>query len=288
MAPLVSVLLASYNHEKFVEAAVRSVMAQKGVAFELIVVDDGSTDSSPEILEMLAKEFGFKFVHRANKGLVKTLNEMLRLAHGKYFCTFASDDMMPAGRLDLQAAFLEAHPEYVACFGQVRAMLPDGSAGARDFRYERAMPEASFEELFLGKKVLHGCAECIRTREFLSLGGYDERFPAEDFPSHLALSHRYGNLAVVDIDCCTYRLHGGNMHSNSEKIYRGFLAALELYKTHPLYGRAVRNFKSAWFSELAFANKREAVLRLPELASFSPLFFKRFLKLFIPRRFLKF
>lgn len=288
MAPLVSVLLASYNHEKFVEAAVRSVMAQTGVAFELLVFDDGSTDSSPQILERLAKEFGFKFVHRANKGLVGTLNEMLRLARGKYFCTFASDDMMPANRLKLQAEFLEAHPEYVACFGQVREMLPDGSAGERDARYERAMPEARFEELFLGKKVLHGCAECIRTREFLELGGYDARFLAEDFPTHLALSHRYGKLAVVDIDCCVYRLHGSNMHGNSEKIYRGFLAAIELYKSHPLYKSAVRNFKSAWFSELAFVNKREAILRLPELASFSPIFFKRFLKLFIPKRFLKY
>lgn len=288
LEPLVSVLLASYNHERFVEASVRSVMAQKGVAFELLVLDDGSSDASPEILAKLSREFGFKFLHRANKGLVKTLNELLGMARGKYFCTFSSDDVMPAGRLRLQAEFLEAHPEYVACYGQVREMLPDGSAGRRDPRYERALPEASFEELFLGKKALHGCADFIRTREFRELGGYDERFLAEDFPSHLALSSRYGSLAVVDIDCCTYRLHSTNVHYDSEKIYRGFLAALELYKEHPLYRSAVRRFKSAWFSELAYVNKREALRRLPELASFTPVFFKRFLKLFIPKRFLRF
>ena len=73
MPPLVSVLMASYNHEKYVEASVRSVMAQKGVAFELIVIDDGSTDSSPEILERLRDELHFTYIHRPNKGLVPTM-----------------------------------------------------------------------------------------------------------------------------------------------------------------------------------------------------------------------
>ena len=74
LPPVVSVLLACYNHEAYVEAAVRSIMSQKGVAFELIAVDDGSKDRSPEILEKLAEEFKFRYVHRENKGVVATLN----------------------------------------------------------------------------------------------------------------------------------------------------------------------------------------------------------------------
>ena len=97
LPPLVSVLMASYNHEKFVEAAVRSVMAQKGVAFELVVIDDGSTDSSPEILERLQAELKFTYVHRENKGVVATMNELVSMARGKYFCSFASDDRCPRG-----------------------------------------------------------------------------------------------------------------------------------------------------------------------------------------------
>ena len=56
MAPKVSVIIASYNHEPYVEKAVRSVMSQTGVDFELIVVDDGSKDHSPEILQRLSLE----------------------------------------------------------------------------------------------------------------------------------------------------------------------------------------------------------------------------------------
>ena len=73
--PLVSVLLASYNHEAYVEASVRSIMAQKGVPFELIVIDDGSKDNSPKILETLSRELGFTYKHRENKGVMATLNE---------------------------------------------------------------------------------------------------------------------------------------------------------------------------------------------------------------------
>ena len=74
MTPKVSVILPSYNHEPYVESAVRSVMEQTGVDFELIVIDDGSKDRSPEILKRLSEELGFMFIHRPNKGVVATLN----------------------------------------------------------------------------------------------------------------------------------------------------------------------------------------------------------------------
>ena len=62
MTPKVSVILPSYNHEPYVESAVRSVMEQTGVDFELIVIDDGSKDRSPEILKQLSEELGFMFI----------------------------------------------------------------------------------------------------------------------------------------------------------------------------------------------------------------------------------
>ena len=163
MPPLVSVLMASYNHEKYVEAAVRSIMAQKGVAFELIVIDDGSTDSSPEILERLQAELKFSYIHRPNRGLVATMNELVSMARGKYFCSFASDDIMPQGRLEKQSAYLELHPEESLCFGQIVLMDKDGNHGEEfDPRYTRSIPRVTFDEFFLGEKEVHGCSEMIR------------------------------------------------------------------------------------------------------------------------------
>lgn len=284
LRPLVSVLMACYKHERFVEAAVRSVMAQKGVSFELIVIDDGSPDKSPEILERLAQEFHFQYVHRPNKGVVATMNELLSMAKGKYFCSMASDDMMPAGRLAEQSQYLENHPEVPVCFGQIVVMDGDGNHDETpDPRYTRSIPKVTFEEFFLGQKEVHGCSEMIRLDVFRMMGGYDKEFPFEDFPQWLKFFHEYGSLPVLPTLCCYYRVHGNNMSNDSTLMYGTFLKALARYSNHPLYPRAVKIWKSHWFSMLAYTNKKEALRRLPQLATFSWDFLKRFPKLLVPK-----
>ncbi len=289
LPPVVSVLLASYNHEKYVEAAVRSVMEQKGVAFELIVLDDGSKDKSPEILEKLSAELKFRYIHRENKGVVATLNEMLELARGKYFCTFSSDDIMPPDRLKKQSDCLMVHPEAAGCFGQVKPMSEEGIVSENlDPAFLKSVPEIKFEEFFLGLKPLHGCAEMFVTEKVRRLGGYDTRFFFEDYPLYLKVLYEYGPQPVLpDIVCCHYRDHGNNMHANHNRMYAEFLRIIELYKDHKLYPQAVKNWKANWFSALAYAQKGEALKRLPQLATFSSAFFKRLPKLFIPGFFLK-
>ena len=290
LPPMVSVLLASYNHEKYIEAAVRSVMEQKGVAFELIVLDDGSKDKSPEILEKLSAELKFRYIHRENKGVVATLNEMLELARGKYFCTFSSDDIMPPDRLRKQSDYLVSHPEAAGCFGQVKPMSENGIVSENlDPVFLKSVPEIRFEEFFLGLKPLHGCAEMFVTEKVRRLGGYDTRFFFEDYPLYLKVLYEYGPQPVLpDIVCCHYRDHGNNMHANHNRMYAEFLRIIEWYKDHKLYSQAVKNWKANWFSALAYAQKGEALKRLPQLATFSAAFFKRLPKLFIPRMFLKY
>lgn len=286
--PLVSVLLASYNHEAYVEASVRSIMAQKGVTFELIVIDDGSKDNSPKILEALSRELGFTYKHRENKGVMATLNELIELASGKFFCTFASDDIMPMGRLQAQSSYLISHPEKIACFGQIVKMDGEGNREfVPDKRYLRSIPEVTFEEFFLGKKEIHGCTEMIVLEKFKEIGGYDSEFPFEDFPLWLSMLEKCGSLPVLSTVCCYYREHGKNMSLDSTLMYGTFLRVIDRYKSHPLYKKAVCIWKSHWFSALAYSNPKEAIKRFPELYSFSFPFFKRFLKLFIPRVFLK-
>lgn len=282
--PLVSVLLASYNHEKYIEAAVRSVMKQKGVSFELIVVDDGSSDKSPSILEKLSQELGFRYIHRPNKGVVATYNELLSYARGKFYCTFSSDDVMPPMRLAKQSQFLESHPHAAACFGQVIPMTEDGQvAKALDPQFLKAVPEIHFDEFFLGLKGLHGCAEMFRTEKIRALGGYDPQFFFEDYPLYLKVLYEYGPQPVTpDVVCCYYREHGDNLHANHNRMYGEFLKVIGLYKDHKLYPKAKKIWNARWFSALAYGQKMEAFKKLPRLASLSPEFLKRLPKLFIP------
>lgn len=289
LPPLVSVLMASYNHEKFVEEAVRSVMAQKGVAFELIVIDDGSTDKSPEILEKLSSELRFTYVHRENRGVVATMNELLSMAQGKFFCSFASDDIMPPDRLKRQSDYLLQHPEVVACYGQVVNMDANGKKDASvDKRFLRSCPVVSFEEQFLGRKALHGCSEMYVLEKIVALGGYDERFFFEDIPLNLKVLYKYGPQPVLsDVTCCYYRIHGSNLHTNHDRIYSEILRVLEDYRVHRLYPKAVRIWKSHWFSALVGMDRIKAIRRIPELGSISAAFGKRLLKIFVPHFMLK-
>ena len=290
MNPRVSVILPSYNHEPYVESAVRSVMEQTGVDFELIVIDDGSKDRSPEILKQLSEELGFMFIHRPNKGVVATLNEALSLARGLYVCSFSSDDIMPPDRLKNQSDFLDAHPEAVACFGQVMPLFDDGKLGEMDVRYLRSVPQVTFKESFLGQKALHGCAEMFVREKILAIGGYDNRYYFEDYPLYLKILDHYGPQPVSkDFVCCYYREHGDNLHVNHDRIYGEILRLLaENYSSHPLYKKAVRAWKSNWFSAVAAQSKLKALRLIPRVISLSPRFWFRLPKLFIPRKLLKY
>lgn len=290
MTPKVSVILPSYNHEPYVESAVRSVMEQTGVDFELIVIDDGSNDRSPEILKRLSEELGFMFIHRPNKGVVATLNEALSLARGLYVCSFSSDDIMPLDRLKNQSDFLDAHPEAVACFGQVMPLFDDGKLGEMDVRYLRSVPQVTFKESFLGQKALHGCAEMFVREKILAIGGYDNRYYFEDYPLYLKILDHYGPQPVSkDFVCCYYREHGDNLHVNHDRIYGEILRLLaENYSSHPLYKKAVRAWKSNWFSAVAAQSKLKALRLIPRVISLSPRFWFRLPKLFIPRKLLKY
>ena len=288
--PLVSVLMASYNHEKYVEESVRSVMAQKGVDFELIVVDDGSKDSSPQILERLSSELGFYYRHRENRGVVATCNELLQMARGKYFCTFASDDIMPPGRLAEQSSYLSRHPQYIACFGQIKQMDGAGNVSANfDPRYLKSMPEVTFEQFFLGMRELHGCSEMLGLAAFKELGGFDDSIGQEDFPMMLRLLRKCSPLPVVATDCCHYRIHGSNLSSastveNVDFLYKNMLDTVDSYRDHPLYKKAKNLWKARYFSALTNCSKVEALRRLPKLASCTLYFWLRTLKLFLPKR----
>lgn len=288
--PVVSVLLASYNHEKYVEAAVRSIMAQEGVKFELIVVDDGSKDSSPQILEALSRELNFTYRHRENKGVVATYNELLDMAQGKYFCTFASDDIMPPGRLAEQSAYLEKHPQYIACFGQIKQMDADGNVSENfDPRYLQSIPQVTFEQIFLGVREVHGCSEMLNLTSFREMGGFDDGIGQEDFPMMLRLLHKCSPLPVIATDCCHYRIHGNNLSAantveNVNFLYKNILDTLACYKDHLLYKKARNLMKTRYFSALTNCDKGEALKRLPELASCSTYFWARSLKLLLPKR----
>jgi glycosyltransferase involved in cell wall biosynthesis len=122
--PLVSVIIPLYNTDKFIENAVNSVINQTYKNWQLIIIDDCSTDKSLEIAMNIRKEKNFlhnKMVikrMKKNMGTYIALNVGLKLAKGKYFCILGSDDTYTPDKLELQVTMLEKNPKYMTCVGK--------------------------------------------------------------------------------------------------------------------------------------------------------------------------
>ena len=110
--PLVTVLMPVYNAERFLRAAVESILAQTFDDFEFLIIDDGSTDSSLGVLRRFeAQDKRIRIISRPNTGYVIALNEMLLLARGRYIARMDADDISLRERLALQAQVLQSDVE---------------------------------------------------------------------------------------------------------------------------------------------------------------------------------
>lgn len=113
--PLVSVVMISYNNEKLTAEAIESVLRQDFDDFELIIVDDASTDASRQIIQKYAAENArVRFIlHETNCGISKTLNDGTEIAQGKFLAIIASDDVWMKDKLSKQLAVLESDEDLI-------------------------------------------------------------------------------------------------------------------------------------------------------------------------------
>ncbi len=124
--PKVSVILSSYNHEKYIAAAIESVLNQTFTDFELLIFDDGSTDGSQKIIRSYKDKRIKLFLHKKNIGPIQCYLECCKVAVGKYVALQHSDDIWESTKLEKQVAFLEKNPQYEVCFTQVKFIDESG------------------------------------------------------------------------------------------------------------------------------------------------------------------
>ena len=113
--PNISVLLPAFNAEKYIEHAIQSILNQTYSNFELIILNDGSSDSTEEIIKSFKDTRILYINNEQNIGLVSTLNKGLKLAKGKYIARMDADDISYIDRFSKQYLFLENNPSYIIC-----------------------------------------------------------------------------------------------------------------------------------------------------------------------------
>ena len=237
--PLVTVVIPSYNHERYIRQSIESVVNQTYGNIQLIVIDDGSSDRSPEIIRGMAEEFSFEYIKQKNIGLPKTLNKAIALAKGKYFVSFGSDDIMFLDRIEKQVVFMEAHPEFKITSGNVIFVNEEGEEAV--VQKPRATRILEFDDIFLNRQPGIQAAGAMVERELFSVHGeYDPDIPLEDIYMWLKLLSLGHRAYILEDNLAYYRKHSRNTYKNIPYMLDAVLKTIESYSYHSDYN-AVKN-----------------------------------------------
>lgn len=200
-----------YNAERYLALAVESILNQTFIDFEFIIIDDGSTDNSSLILENYAQlDSRIRLIKRANKGLVKTLNEGISLARAPYIARMDADDFSLPNRFARQIEFLRINPHYVVVGSWSENINEYGQQIG--FINEPPTDHSGIDEKNLeGDVAICHPTALIRHDALLAVGGYEPAFQdAEDLELWLRLAE-VGKLANLPEVLLKYRVHIGSV-----------------------------------------------------------------------------
>ena len=274
--PLVSVLISCYNHAPYIEDCLNSIFRQTYDNIELIVIDDGSTDDSAQLIESLRLRHDFYFERQSNMGFARTLNKMLALAKGKYIAAFDSDDIMMIEKLDKQVAFMESRPDIAVCGGNFLTIDARGEL----LRNQRLRPyrELDFDDVFLNRRAgIASSTALIRRAVIEREGGYDPNIRLQDAYMWLKLTSRGHRIAILNDVLVHYRKHAQNIHKNLRFMVECKMRTLDAYRNHPHYPKVVGDYLGKAFCKAAKSNRifaSELLRKMPYRGYFSGSFLK--------------
>ena len=212
--PKVSVVIITYNHGQFIAEAIRSILGQTFRDFEIVVVDDGSTDNTAETVS----SYPVTYFWQENQGVCRAYNRGIDLSKGEYVLFLDADDMLLEDTLRKEAELLDSNPEVALCYGQAYVMN-DGDG--RIYRVRKSTflnssaivdSKQQIRELLFANRITSSTA-MIRRRCLDEVGRFDERIGAiaEDRHLYIRLAKRY-RLAYMAEPLVKYRVHPYQTH----------------------------------------------------------------------------
>jgi glycosyltransferase involved in cell wall biosynthesis len=218
--PVVSVIIPMRNCEKFIAQALTSILEEKRIDLQVVVVDDGSTDRSAEVVSAF-DDARILLIPGPRSGIAAAVNAGLDRATGDYFCRCDADDWYEPGRLARQLAFLQSNPEFGAVCGQYTMTNPAGEIVER--LPHTADPEDISPELREGKGRTHLNTFMVRMPLMRSLRGFRPYFiGTEDNDFQLRLSD-VTRIWFQPIPAYVYRLHSASITHTQSSKQRKFL-----------------------------------------------------------------
>ena len=241
----ISVLIPAYNHEKYIQSSIRSVINQTYKNIELIVIDDGSKDSTWEKICELKEECESRFIRtvlktKENEGTSKTLKQLLSIAQGDFLYYFSSDDIIKPNAIETLKNFLENNPDYALAVGNDDLIDSEGKPcywdDKRNIIYDKkraiyhtfadflqkdchfkftSNKFGTYGSFYYQNYIPNGFL--IRKSIFSIIEPYSPEAPLEDHFLMLQIS-KYAKMKYIDEILFSYRIHQNNTFTQTEKM----------------------------------------------------------------------
>ncbi len=233
--PLVSVIIPAYNHERFVERAIRSVFDQTYESVELVVVDDGSTDSTLAVIEGLLREGGHEFqvIAKPNGGVASALNAGVAASRGEFLAILASDDWFLPEKTARQMAMFSSQGETLGMtHTNGMEQREDGSPAVNLRGSYRPAQGKCFRELVAREVTAIASSVMVRRSVFDEVGGFDAQMVGEDLDFYAAVAAHGYSIGFETTPLIVKSARGDSLGSKVELFFEDPFKTLAKYRNH--------------------------------------------------------
>lgn len=240
MNPAVSVCMIVYNGEKYIRTAIDSVLSQTFSDLELIVVDDGSSDSTPDILAE-CEDPRLRVIRQENQRQPRARSRAFAEARGEFIAGLDADDLAYANRLERQCEFLRAHPDIAMVASDFQVIDKHGNP-----LWIVRLPSANEElrRLLFRRNLIPPSAVMLRKNVFEAVGDFDSSIPHnDDYDYWLRIALRFKLASLPEVLCARRAHEGQTLMTKTRGALKG---SIEVRR------RAIETFGLPWYYHLTY------------------------------------
>jgi len=238
--PRVSVVIPTYNRQDLVVEAIESVLAQTYTGFEVIVVDDGSTDETAARIEPYLDRVNYRT--QENRGVAAARNTGIRLAQGEFVCFLDSDDLWEPAKLETQLRFADAHPEYALISTEIQGFDADHKAMGKNKAAMYDIRNGDVAERLLFGNWIQTSTVMLRRKCLDEVGWFDEDIGqfGEDWLLWMRVASRFP-IYFLPQPLVSYRFHHGRLTLyQPEAQFESLMRCVEKISAFPQFHKKKR------------------------------------------------